>query len=58
MGESKPGEDTEMKGKTAVVFYQLTRDGEELVYIDVLNTIERIGGVDRMEAHRAALGRF
>lgn len=58
MGESKPGEDTEMKGKTAVVFYQLTRDGEELVYIDVLNTVERIGGVDRMEAHRAALGRF
>lgn len=58
LGESKPGEDTEMKGKTDVVFFQLTRNGEELVYIDVLNMIERIAGVDIMAGHRAALGRF
>lgn len=57
LGESKPGEDTEMKCKTAVAFYSLHRDGEELVYIDVLAMIERYGGRDIMEAHRAALGR-
>ena len=58
MGEAKPGEDTEMKGKTAVAFFSLHRDGEELVYIDVLGMIERYGGTDIMAAHRAALGRF
>lgn len=58
MGEAKPGEDTEMKGKTAVAFFSLTRDGEELVYIDVLGMIERYGGTDIMAAHRTALGRF
>lgn len=58
MGESKPGDDTEMKGKIAVAFYALYRDGEELIYIDVLGMVERYGGRDIMAEHRAALGRF
>ncbi|KQM88458.1 hypothetical protein ASE67_01480 [Sphingomonas sp. Leaf23] len=58
MGEFKSGEDTEMKGKTAVAFYSLHRDGVELVYIDVLGMVERYGGIDIMEAHRTALGRL
>lgn len=55
-GESKPGDDTELKVKTACVFYQETWNGVEEAYIDVLGGIERFGGVDRMLPHRQALG--
>lgn len=55
-GESAPGEDTEQTVKTSLVFYAEYWNGIELVYIDVLNTIERIGGVDRLAQQRAAIG--
>lgn len=55
-GESKSGEDTEMKMKTDCAFYQESWDGTEEVYIDPFAMIERFGGVDRMAAQRAALG--
>lgn len=55
-GESKPGEDTEMTVKTALTFYAEYWNGREVLYIDVLNMIERVNGVDRLAAQRAAIG--
>lgn len=55
-GESKPGEDTELKVKTACAYYKLTVAGAVLVEIDVLNMVEVIDGVDRLAEQRAALG--
>lgn len=55
-GESKPGEDTEQTHKTGLTFYAEYWNGVELVYIDVLNMIERFGGFDRLSEQRAAIG--
>ncbi|WP_129792577.1 phage major tail tube protein [Sphingosinicella sp. CPCC 101087] len=55
-GEAKPGEDTELKVKSALAYYKLTAAGTELIEIDILNMIMRVGGVDRLAEQRAALG--
>lgn len=55
-GESKPGEDTEMKVKTACAYYKESWNGRTEVEIDVLGMVERVGGIDQMAGHRAALG--
>ena len=54
-GESKPGEDTEMTVKTSLAFYAEYWNGQEVLYIDVLNLIERVNGIDRLAAQRAAI---
>lgn len=55
-GESKSGEDTETKGKFTCAYYKESLNGEELYEIDLLNMVERSGGIDRLAAHRAAIG--
>ena len=55
-GESKPGEMGEFKVKTSLVYYKLEINGVEEIEIDVLNMIERVGGVDRLADRRAAIG--
>lgn len=55
-GESKPGEDTETKFKAALSYYRLEWNSVEEVEIDIINMIERIGGVDRLAEQRAAIG--
>lgn len=56
MGEQKPGEAGEFKVKSALVYYKLVWDGVTVIEIDILGGIETVDGVDRMAAHRAALG--
>lgn len=56
MGEWKPGEDTEFKVKSQLSYYKLTWNGVVEIEIDVLGMVEMMGGVDRMAAHRQALG--
>lgn len=56
MGEAKPGEDTEWKIKTAVAYYKLTINGRVEIEIDMVNGVELIGGVDRNEEIRRAIG--
>lgn len=58
LGESKPGEDTEIKVKTALTYLKIDWDGVTEVEIDVLGMVEMFGGIDRMEAFRAAMGQF
>ncbi|MBG6248731.1 MULTISPECIES: phage major tail tube protein [Symbiopectobacterium] len=55
-GESKQGEDTEIKISTQCTYYKLTMDGKEMIEIDTINMIERVNGVDRLEQHRLAIG--
>lgn len=56
MGEAAPGEDTEHKITTVLTYYKLAIDGADVIEIDVLNFIERVDGVDLLEAQRQALG--
>ncbi len=55
-GDAAPGEDTEHKITTALTYYKLTVDGEEIVEIDLLNFIFKVNGKDLLEEHRRALG--
>ena len=55
-GTAKAGEDTKKKITTSLSYYKLTLNGEELVEIDALNMIKRIGGTDLSQGLRAALG--
>lgn len=56
MGDAEPGEDTEHSIVTTCSYYKLVVDGRDEVEIDFLNMIEKIGGKDRMAAHRRAIG--
>jgi P2 family phage contractile tail tube protein len=56
MGDAAPGEDTEHKISTTCSYYKLIVDGEEVIEIDLLNFIEKVNGVDMLEAQRNALG--
>jgi len=56
MGEAKPGEDTEHKIKTALTYYKLTIDGEEVIEIDTLAMIFTVDGKDMLEDHRRNIG--
>jgi P2 family phage contractile tail tube protein len=55
-GDAAPGEDTEHKITTALTYYKLTVDGEEIIEIDLLNFIFKVNGKDLLEEHRRALG--
>jgi len=56
MGDAQPGEDTEHSMTTTCTYYKLTVDNEEIIEIDLLNFIEKVGGVDMLEKQRNALG--
>ncbi|BCA60232.1 phage major tail tube protein [Sphingomonas sp. HMP6] len=58
MGEAKPGEGTDFKVKSSLIYYKLTWNGVTEVEIDVLGMIEMVGGIDRMAEIRGALGIF
>ena len=56
MGDAQPGEDTEHSITTTCTYYKLTVDNEDIIEIDLLNFIEKVGGVDMLEKQRKALG--
>ncbi|CAE1142825.1 phage major tail tube protein [Serratia sp. Tan611] len=55
-GDFKQGEDTETKVSTDCTYFKLSIDGKELIEIDTVNMIEKVDGVDRLAAHRKAIG--
>jgi P2 family phage contractile tail tube protein len=55
LGTMKPGEKSETKFTMAVNFYELKVNDEIVHYIDVINNVYTIGGVDQMIAHRTIL---
>lgn len=56
MGNAKAGEDSPFKVTSSLSYYKLTLNGQELIEIDVINMIEKIGGVDRLADYRKAIG--
>lgn len=55
-GTAKAGEDSPLKVTASLSYYKLTVDGVVEVEIDFMNFVETIGGVDRLETQRNALG--
>ncbi len=55
-GNSKAGEKTEIKIKTAISYYKLTMDGVTMIELDLVNLIEVVDGIDRLAQVRLALG--
>jgi len=55
-GEAKTGEDTETKITTKNTYFKLTWNGKELIEIDTINMVEKVGGVDRLEQRRKNIG--
>jgi len=55
-GTWKPGDKSTLKVSVASSYYKLSIDNEELVEIDAINLVRRVGGVDQMQAIRAAIG--
>ena len=49
-------EDTELESTVAVQYYKLEIDGEEIVEIDVINNIYKVGGEDLLAERRQNLG--
>ena len=56
-GNAKAGDDTEFKVKSSISYYKLAVNGTVLIEIDQVNFIYIVDGVDRLEAHRKAIGR-
>ena len=54
-GSWKAGDNTTLKVAVAVRYYKLTIAGKEVVEIDPVNMIRKIGGVDQLASQRAAL---
>lgn len=55
-GSAKSGDNSQTKLSFKPSYYKLIWDGEELIEIDIVNMIEKAGGVDRLEQQRAAIG--
>ena len=55
-GSFKAKEDTELESTVAVQYYKLEIDGEEIVEIDVINNIYKVGGEDLLAERRQNLG--
>ncbi len=56
MGTAKAGEGSPFKVSSELSYYKLTVDGEEIIEIDLLGMIEKVGGEDRLAEHRKAIG--
>ncbi len=56
LGDWKAGEAATMTVAIALTYYNYISNGENLIEIDVPNMVEKVGGVDRLAEHRAALG--
>ena len=55
-GNAKAGDNSEFKTKYSLSYYKLTVNGSDLVEIDLVNLVEKIGGVDRLVEHRRNIG--
>jgi P2 family phage contractile tail tube protein len=55
-GSAKKGDKSQSKHKMAVAYLKVMIDGDEVIELDHVNYIERVGGVDRLAKTRAAIG--
>lgn len=55
-GNWKAGDDSMLKLTLECRYYKYEQGGEEIIEIDIDNTVRSIGGTDQLAARRAALG--
>ena len=55
-GSAKAGDDTPMKIAYTLSYFKYMLNGEDIIEIDLVNMIEKVGGVDRLAEQRNALG--
>ena len=55
-GTWKPGDKSTLKVAVAVSYFKLTIAGQEIVEIDAINLVRKVGGVDQMADIRSAIG--
>jgi P2 family phage contractile tail tube protein len=56
LGTPKSGEKHMAKYKLELAYLKITDNGNDLVEIDTLNMVEKVGGTDILSAQREALG--
>lgn len=56
MGEAKGGDRGKLVVKSAISYYKLSIDGDEVVEIDLLNMVEKVNGKDQLADQRQAIG--
>ncbi|WP_338616473.1 phage major tail tube protein [Pigmentiphaga sp. CHJ604] len=56
LGTAKAGDGTAHKYTTTCSYYKLTIDGEDIIEIDMINAVDKAGGVDRNAGIRKAIG--
>ncbi len=55
-GTWKPGDKSTLKVAVAVNYFKLAIAGQEIVEIDAINLVRKVGGVDQMADIRSAIG--
>lgn len=55
-GDAKVGDKGKTTIKSALTYYKLTVDNEEIIEIDLLNFVFKVDGTDMLEAQRKAIG--
>lgn len=55
-GTWKPGDKSTLTVMVAARYYKLAINEEDLIEIDAVNLVRKVGGVDQMEAIRTAIG--
>lgn len=55
-GDAKSGDKGKTTVKSALTYYKLSIDGEEVIEIDLVNFIERVKGQDMLADQRTAIG--
>lgn len=55
-GSAKVGDDTEQSYTVPLTYYKIIENGNDIIEIDMLNSIFIVNGTDRLEQHRAAIG--
>lgn len=55
-GTAKSGDETAFKVMTAVSYYKLTINGQDVIEIDLINMVEKVNGTDLLENIRRAIG--
>jgi uncharacterized protein len=56
VGDAKAGDKSKFTVKSALSYYKLSIDGQEVIEIDLLNFVEKVAGKDRLEDQRKAIG--
>ncbi|WP_192457694.1 phage major tail tube protein [Musicola keenii] len=55
-GSAKMGDDSTCKFTLKNTYYKLTIASDDVIEVDVLNAVFKVGGTDLMEQHRANMG--